>query len=95
MPGMMDLLFLKSKGIENEGGRAYLLMFEKASMLIVLFFILMITVALGLPGWAVGLIVGGSLGPVVYGHYYINYIRRPKKREKVDVDEHTQKRKGA
>ena len=94
MPGMMDLLFLKSKGVENEGERAYLLMLEKASMLIVLFFILMITVALELPGWAVGLIVGGSLGPVVYGHYYINYIRRPKKREKVDVDEGTQKRKG-
>ena len=94
MPGMMDLLFLKSKGVENEGERAYLLMLEKASMLIVLFFILMITVALGLPGWAVGLIVGGSLGPVVYGHYYINYIRRPKKREKVDVDEGTQNRKG-
>ena len=90
----MDLLFLKSKGVENEGERAYLLMLEKASMLIVLFFILMITVALELPGWAVGLIVGGSLGPVVYGHYYINYIRRPKKREKVDVDEGTQKRKG-
>lgn len=94
MPGMMDLLFLKSKGVENEGERAYLLMLEKASMLIVLFFILMITVALELPGWAVGLIVGGSLGPVVYGHYYINYIRRPKKREKVDVDEGTQNRKG-
>lgn len=90
----MDLLFLKSKGVENEGERAYLLMLEKASMLIVLFFILMITVALELPGWAVGLIVGGSLGPVVYGHYYINYIRRPKKREKVDVDEGTQNRKG-
>ena len=54
----MDLLFLKSKGVENEGERAYLLMLEKASMLIVLFFILMITVALELPGWAVGLIVG-------------------------------------
>ena len=94
MPGMMDLLFLKSKGVENEGERAYLLMLEKASMLIVLFFILMITVALGLPGWAVGLIVGASIGPVVYGHYYINYIRRPKKREKVDVDEGTQNRKG-
>ena len=94
MPGMLDLLFLKSKGVENEGERAYLLMLEKASMLIVLFFILMITVALELPGWAVGLIVGGSLGPVVYGHYYINYIRRPKKREKVDVDETTQMRKG-
>ena len=94
MPGMMDLLFLKSKGVENKGERAYLLMLEKASMLIVLFFILMITVALELPGWAVGLIVGGSLGPVVYGHYYINYIRRPKKREKVDVDEGTQNRKG-
>ena len=46
MPGMMDLLFLKSgaAGAENEGERAYLLMLEKASMLIVLFFILMIVV---------------------------------------------------
>ena len=34
MPGMMDLLFLKSgaAGAENEGERAYLLMLEKASI---------------------------------------------------------------
>ena len=97
MPGMMDLLFLKSgaAGAENEGERAYLLMLEKASMLIVLFFILMIVVALELPGWLGGLIVGGSIGPVVYGHYYINYIRRPKKRQNIDVQERKEKRKGA
>ena len=97
MPGMMDLLFLKSgaAGAENEGERAYLLMLEKASMLIVLFFILMIVVALELPGWLGGLIVGGSIGPVVYGHYYINYIRRPKKRQNIDVQEGKRKGKGA
>ena len=95
MPGMMDLLFLKSKGVEDEGERAYLLMLEKASMLIVLFFILMFVVALDVPGWLGGLIVGGSIGPVVYGHYYINYIRRPKKRQNIDVQEGKEKRKGA
>lgn len=97
MPGMLDLLFLKSgaAGTENEGERAYLLMLEKASMLIVLFFILMFVVALDVPGWLGGLIVGGSIGPVVYGHYYINYIRRPKKRQNIDVQEGKEKRKGA
>ena len=93
---MMDLLFLKSgaDGAEKDGERAYLLMLEKASMLIVLFFILMIVVALELPGWLGGLIVGGSIGPVVYGHYYINYIRRPKKRQNIDLQDSQQKRKG-
>ena len=96
MPGMLDLLFLKSgaKDVENEGERAYLLMFEKASMLLVLFLILMTTIALDFPGWAVGLIVGGSLGPVVYGHYYINYIRRPRKRQNIDLREGKHKRNG-
>lgn len=96
MPGMLDLLFLKSgaKDVENEGERAYLLMFEKASMLLVLFLILMVTVALDLPGWAIGLVVGGSLGPVVYGHYYINYIRRPMKRQNIDLREGEHKRNG-
>ncbi|MGB0515427.1 MAG: hypothetical protein ACPGKR_00610 [Poseidonia sp.] len=96
MPGMLDLLFLKSgaKDVENEGERAYLLMFEKASMLLVLFLILMTTVALNFPGWAVGLIVGASLGPVVYGHYYINYIRRPRKRQNIDLREGKHKRNG-
>ena len=70
-------------------------MLEKASMLIVLFFILMFVVALDVPGWLGGLIVGGSIGPVVYGHYYINYIRRPKKRQNIDVQEGKEKRKGA
>ena len=50
MPGMLDLLFLKSgaPGAENEGERAYLLMLEKASMLIVLFFILMVVIVAGI-----------------------------------------------
>ena len=69
-------------------------MLEKASMLIVLFFILMIVVAFELPGWLAGLIVGGSLGPVVYGHYYINYIRRPRKRQNIDLREGKHKRNG-
>ena len=96
MPVMIELLFLKygAPCAENQGERAYLLMLEKASMLIVLFFILMVVVALDLPGWLGGLIVGGSIGPVVYGHYYINYIRRPRKRQNIDLREGRQKRDG-
>ena len=47
------LAFSQSENLalKTRGERAYLLMLEKASMLIVLFFILMVVVALDLPGW--------------------------------------------
>jgi hypothetical protein len=34
-----------------------------------------IGLALDLPMWGVAVLVGLSLGPVVYGHYYLIYIR--------------------
>jgi tellurite resistance protein TehA-like permease len=39
---------------------------------------------LNLPGWGIGVLVGASLGPVVYIHYYILYIRPLKKRGNID-----------
>jgi len=39
---------------------------------------------LELPPWGVGMLVGGSLGPIVYGHYYVIYIRPLKKEQNLD-----------
>ena len=47
--------------------------------------VFLIAVALGLPDWGVALVVGASLGPIVYGHYYVIYIRPLKKQQNVDV----------
>ena len=33
----------------------------------------------------VGALVGASLGPIVYGHYYVIYIRPVKKKQNLDV----------
>ena len=35
---------------------------------------------------AVGALVGASLGPIVYGHYYVIYIRPVKKKQNLDVE---------
>lgn len=50
-------------------------MFEKLSIILSLVIIFAVTLALNLPWWAIGAILGLSLGPVVYGHYYFIYIR--------------------
>jgi hypothetical protein len=41
--------------------------------------------ALNLPDWGIGVLVGLSLGPIVYGHYYFIYIR-PLKAKKTGED---------
>jgi hypothetical protein len=43
--------------------------------LIALLIVFAIGLALNLPEWGVGTLVGLSLGPIVYGHYYFLYIR--------------------
>jgi uncharacterized membrane protein len=53
----------------------FYIIFEKVSILFVLLIILAVGLALELPSWGVALLVGLSLGPVVYGHYYFIYIR--------------------
>ena len=51
-----------------------------------LLLITLIGVALELPGWGVAVLLGASLGPVVYGHYYFIYIRPVKKKQNLDDD---------
>ena len=44
-------------------------------MLLALLVVFALAMALKLPDWGVGVMVGLSLGPIVYGHYYFLYIR--------------------
>jgi hypothetical protein len=48
-------------------------------------------VSLNLPAWGVGALVGASLGPIVYGHYYVIYIRPVKKKQNLDVEKKRRK----
>ena len=59
--------------IDQDARTVYWIILEKLS--IVLCLIIVFAGALGLPWWAVGAILGFSLGPIVYGHYYFIYIR--------------------
>jgi len=53
--------------------------------LIALLIVLFLGIALNLPDWGIGILVGISLGPIVYGHYYFIYIR-PLRRLKLAED---------
>ncbi|MBT05137.1 MAG: hypothetical protein CMA92_05165 [Euryarchaeota archaeon] len=76
-----DLFRLKQKALDGDDESrddpktVFLMIFEKVSILFILLIILAIAVALELPSWGVALVVGLSVGPVVYGHYYFIYIR--------------------
>jgi hypothetical protein len=85
MAGLMDLILLKDR---VNGGRdnIFMILFEKASILIALLLIFLIGVALNLPDWGIAVLVGGSLGPVVYAHYYVIYIRPLKIQQNLDVE---------
>ncbi|RJU91030.1 MAG: hypothetical protein DWC07_02315 [Candidatus Poseidoniales archaeon] len=84
MPGLLDLILIKEK-VNGDRDNIFLMLFEKAFILIALLVIFLIGVGLGLPDWGVAVLVGGSLGPVVYGHYYFIYIRPVKKQQNLDV----------
>ena len=84
MPGLLDLILIKDK-VNGDRDNIFMMLFEKAFILIALLVVFLIAVALGLPDWGVALMVGGSLGPIVYGHYYMIYIRPLKKQQNVDV----------
>ena len=84
MPGLLDLILIKDK-VNGERDNIFMMLFEKAFILIALLVVFWIAVALNLPDWGVALTVGGSLGPIVYGHYYMIYIRPLKKQQNVDV----------
>lgn len=84
MPGLLDLILIKDK-VNGDRDNIFMMLFEKAFILIALLVVFLIAVALRLPDWGVALVVGASLGPIVYGHYYVIYIRPLKKQQNVDV----------
>lgn len=84
MADLLNILLLKDR-VNGDRDNIFLILFEKAFILIALLVVLLIGVALEWPPWGVGMLVGGSLGPIVYGHYYVIYIRPLKKQQNVDV----------
>jgi len=85
MAGLRDVFVMKER--MNSGTSSVMIILEKASILITLLIILAIGLALELPSWGVGLMFGLSIGPVVFGHYYIIYIRPLLKQQRAKVEE--------
>jgi hypothetical protein len=85
LAGLRDVFIMKER--MNSGVSSVMIILEKASILICLLIILAIGLALDLPSWGVGLMFGLSIGPVVFGHYYIIYIRPLLKLQKAKVEE--------
>ncbi len=82
MPEFHDVVLLKSRAeADNDEANPYWMILEKGSILLSLFLVLAIGVALELPVWGVALLVGLSLGPIVYLHVYFIYIRPLKKKQ--------------
>ncbi len=73
MVGLFDLFTMRDR--INNSTNVFFIIFEKASILISLLIIMSIGLALNLPMWGIAILVGLSLGPIVYGHYYLIYIR--------------------
>ena len=84
MAGLMEVFLLKDR-VSRDRDNIFLILFEKAFILISLLVVLLSGIALGLPDWGVGALVGASLGPIVYGHYYVIYIRPVRKKQNLDV----------
>ena len=83
MSNLLDIFIMKQRALDVDDQNArtvFWVMFEKLSIILSLVIIFAITLALDLPWWAIGAILGFSLGPVVYGHYYFIYIRPVMKR---------------
>ena len=85
MAGLMDIFLLKER-VNGERDNIFMILFEKASILLALLLITLIGVALELPGWGVAVLLGASLGPVVYGHYSFIYIRPLHTKQNLDDD---------
>ena len=73
----MDIFLMKDNlnKIDQDARTVYWIILEKLSIVLCLIIVFAGALALGLPWWAVGAVLGFSLGPVVYGHYYFIYIR--------------------
>ena len=83
MSNLLDIFIIKQRALDVDDQNArtvFWVMFEKLSIILSLVIIFAITLALDLPWWAIGAILGFSLGPIVYGHYYFIYIRPVMKR---------------
>ena len=93
MPGLMEVFILKERVNDNRDDSIFMMLFEKAFILMSLLVIMLIGIALNLPAWGVGALVGASLGPIVYGHYYFIYIRPAKKQQNIDVNKKQAKNK--
>ena len=91
MPGLMEVFILKERVNDNRDDSIFMMLFEKAFILILV--VMLIGVALKFPAWGVGALVGASLGPIVYGHYYFIYIRPAKKQQNIDVSKKQGKNK--
>lgn len=85
MAGLRDVFIMKER--MNSGVSSVMIILEKASILISLLIILSIGLALNLPSWGVGLMFGLSIGPVVFGHYYVIYIWPILKQQRAKVEE--------
>jgi len=85
MSDLRDIFAMKDR--VNEGSAPILIILEKASMLVCLLIVVAIGLALELPSWGIGLMLGLSLVPIVFGHYYFIYIRPIKRRQQAKVEE--------
>ena len=79
MVNLLDIFLMKEKfaraDAESDGKMIYWMVLEKLSIVLSLVLVFAGALALNLPWWAIGAIIGFSLGPIVYGHYYFIYIR--------------------
>ena len=83
MSSLLDIFMMKQRALDIDDQNArtvFWVMFEKLSIVLSLVLIFAVTLALDLPWWAIGAVLGFSLGPIVYGHYYFIYIRPVLKR---------------
>ena len=85
MPGLMEVFILKDR-VNGQRDNIFMMLFEKAFILIALLVVLLVGVALDLPAWGIDALVGAALGPIVYGHFYFIYIRPVKKQQNIDVE---------
>ena len=90
MAGLMEVFLLKDR-VSRDRDNIFLILFEKAFILISLLVGLLIGGSLDLPAWGGGALGGASLGPIVYGHYYVIYIRPVKKKQNLDVEKKRRK----
>ena len=78
LSSLLDVFLMKQRALDVDDRNArtvYWIMLEKVSIIICLTIVFTATIAMKLNWWLVGLVVGLSLGPIVYVHYYLIYIR--------------------